>query len=63
MDLANMRAMRVSRSMSIAAAGRQASLDVSGLADEFAVPDVRFRLKCYKCRARTDAPNDFEFLF
>jgi hypothetical protein len=49
MDLQNMRSLGVVRVDAFCACGWQASVDVSPLPDELAVPDVRLRLKCCKC--------------
>jgi hypothetical protein len=55
MDLANMRSLGVTKVDVYCACGHQATIDVSALSDDLAVPDVRFRLRCSKCGKR---PNE-----
>jgi hypothetical protein len=52
MDLANMRALGVTRVDAYCACGWQASVDVSALPAEMAVPSIKDRLRCSKCGAR-----------
>jgi hypothetical protein len=52
MDLANMRALGVTRVGAYCACGWQASGDVSALPAEMAVPSIKDRLRCAKCGAR-----------
>jgi hypothetical protein len=52
MDLANMRSLGVTRVDVFCACGWQASVDVSALPAEMAVPSIKDRMRCSKCGAR-----------
>jgi hypothetical protein len=53
MDQANMRSLGISRVDAYCGdCGRSASVDVSALPDDLAVPEVRRRLRCSRCGAR-----------
>jgi hypothetical protein len=52
MDLANMRSLGVTRIDAYCACGYQASIDVSMLSGDVAVPSIKNRLRCSKCGAR-----------
>jgi hypothetical protein len=52
MDLANMPSLGVTKVDVYYACGHQASVDVSNLRADLAVPDVRLKLRCSKCRGR-----------
>jgi hypothetical protein len=49
MDLANMRSLGVTKVDVYCSCGHQASVDVSDLPGDVAVPDVRLRLRCSQC--------------
>jgi hypothetical protein len=52
MDLANMRSLGVTKVDVYCACGHQASVDVSILPADLAVPEVRLKLRCSKCGGR-----------
>jgi hypothetical protein len=52
MDLANMRSLGVTRVDAYCSCGWQASVDVSALPAEMAVPSIKDRMRCRKCGAR-----------
>jgi hypothetical protein len=52
MDLANMRSLGVTRVDVYCGCGHQASVDVSGLRGDLAVPEIKHRLRCSKCGKR-----------
>jgi hypothetical protein len=52
MDLDNMRSLGVTNVDVYCACGHQASVDVSGLPGDLAVPEIKHRLRCSKCGKR-----------
>jgi hypothetical protein len=52
MDLTNMRSLGVTRVDVYCGCGHQASVDVSELPGDLAVPAIKDRLRCSKCGAR-----------
>jgi hypothetical protein len=48
MDLRNMRSLGVTRIMAYCACRHEASIDVSALPDDLAVPVIKNRLRCIK---------------
>jgi hypothetical protein len=54
MDLANMRSLGVTKIDVYSGCGHNATVDVSNLPGDLAVPDVRLRLRCSKCGARSE---------
>jgi hypothetical protein len=52
MDPVNKRSLGVTKVDVHCACGHQASVDVSKLPGDLAVPDVRLRLRCSKCGKR-----------
>jgi hypothetical protein len=52
MDLDNMRSLGVIKVDVYCGCGHQATIDVSDLPGDLAVPNVRFRLRCSKCGKR-----------
>jgi hypothetical protein len=55
MDLANMRSLGVTKVDVYCGCGHQASVDVSALPGDVAVPTIKDRLRCSKCGKR---PNE-----
>ena len=55
MSLGNMRSLGATQVDIYCGCGDHASVDVSALPDDLAVPDVRLRLRCTKCGKR---PNE-----
>jgi hypothetical protein len=55
MDLDNMRSLGVTKVDVYCGCGHQASVDVSNLPGDLAVPEIKHRLRCAKCGKR---PNE-----
>jgi hypothetical protein len=54
MDFTNMRSLGVTSVDVYRACGHQASVDVSALPSDLAVPEIKHRLRCSKCGKRPD---------